>query len=102
MMMAAATRPAHASAVVPLPQVPGFPDPRAAAAVAAAAAAAGVAPVPYPGLMFSQEDVDMVLYGYARNRVNEHLPGHALSGLRIGELSYGECGGFVFDIHTHV
>ena len=45
---------------------------------------------PFPGLMFTQEDLDMVLYGYARNKVNEQLPGHALSGLRTGELSYGE------------
>ena len=44
---------------------------------------------PFPGLLFSQEDVDMVLYGYARTRVNEHLPGHALSGLRSSQLSYG-------------
>ena len=44
---------------------------------------------PFPSFMFTQEDLDMVLYGYARNKVNEQLPGHALSGLRTGELSYG-------------
>lgn len=40
-------------------------------------------------LIFSQEDVDMVLYGYARSS-SAHVPGHALSGLRIGHLSYGQ------------
>ena len=42
------------------------------------------------GLVFSQEDLDMVLYGYARNKTSEQLPGHALSGLRLGDLSHGE------------
>ncbi|KAK2193482.1 hypothetical protein NP493_12g06025 [Ridgeia piscesae] len=45
--------------------------------------------LPSPGVVFTQEDVDMVLYGYARIRGNRQIPGHALSGLRIGELSYG-------------
>ena len=42
--------------------------------------------------MFAQDDLDMVLYGYARNKTagEGQMPGHALSGLRIGELSYGE------------
>ena len=44
---------------------------------------------PMPALMFTQEDVDMVLYGYARNKAAAQVPGHALSGLRTGELSYG-------------
>lgn len=42
------------------------------------------------GLVFSQEDLDMVLYGYARSKTNDQLPGHALSGLRLGDLSHGE------------
>ena len=41
------------------------------------------------GLVFTQEELDMVLYGYARNKNGHQLPGHALSGLRIGQLSYG-------------
>ena len=45
---------------------------------------------PSPGISFTQENIDMVLYGYARIRGNRQIPGHALSGLRIGELSYGE------------
>ncbi|XP_064637436.1 PR domain zinc finger protein 14-like isoform X2 [Lineus longissimus] len=44
---------------------------------------------PFVGFMFSQDDLDMVLYGYAKNKVGEQLPGHALSGLRISELSHG-------------
>ena len=47
-------------------------------------------PGPFPGFVFTQEDLDMVLYGYAKNKVTDQFPGHALSGLRIGELSYGE------------
>ena len=39
-----------------------------------------------PSFMFNQEDLDMILYGYAKNKVNEALPGHALSGLRIGNF----------------
>ena len=58
-----------------------FPDPRLVAC----------SPSPFPpSFMFSQEDLDMILYGYAKNKVNEQLPGRALSGLRIGELSYGQ------------
>ncbi len=47
-------------------------------------------PSPFQAPLFSQEDLDMVLYGYARNRAGEQITGHALSGLRIGELSYGK------------
>ncbi|XP_013402611.1 PR domain zinc finger protein 14 [Lingula anatina] len=46
-------------------------------------------PAPFGGAMFSQEDLDMILYGYARNKINDHLPGHALSGLRISDISHG-------------
>ena len=46
--------------------------------------------IPMLTFMFSYEDLDTVLYGYAKNKVNEHLPGHALSGLRISDLSYGK------------
>ena len=43
------------------------------------------------GFEFSQKELDMVLYGYARGSEKENQPGLglALSGLRIGELSYG-------------
>jgi len=44
------------------------------------------------GAIFSQDDVDMALYGYARQRSTtdlDHVVGHSLSGLRIGEFSYG-------------
>ena len=44
----------------------------------------------FPGLAFTQEDLDMVLYGYARNRVRERFPGHAISGLRTSELNHGK------------
>lgn len=49
-------------------------------------------PLGYPTFVFSQEDLDMVLYGYARGKPGSPgaTQGHALSGLRIGELSYGE------------
>ena len=48
--------------------------------------------------MFTMEEVDMVLYGYAKAKDvpstdrtgSTSVSGHALSGLRIGELSYGE------------
>ncbi|ELU07782.1 hypothetical protein CAPTEDRAFT_103287 [Capitella teleta] len=42
-----------------------------------------------PSFMFNQDDLDMILYGYAKNKVNEALPGHALSGLRIAVISKG-------------
>ena len=41
------------------------------------------------GVVFSQEEVDMALYGYARSREKQG-PGHALSGLRVGQLSHGK------------
>ncbi|KAL4225954.1 PR domain zinc finger protein 14 [Mactra antiquata] len=41
-----------------------------------------------PGMTFTQKDVDLVLYGYTKNKQNETNK-HALSGLRSGELSYG-------------
>lgn len=41
-----------------------------------------------PGLTFSQEEVDLVLYGYVKNKTDEKKR-HALSGLRSGDLSYG-------------
>ena len=42
----------------------------------------------YPQVMgFSLEDLDRVLYGYAKCGPSSN---HALSGLRIGELSYGK------------
>lgn len=40
-------------------------------------------------LTFSQEEVDMVLYGYTKNKSDEKKK-HALSGLRSGDLSYGK------------
>jgi len=42
--------------------------------------------------MFSQRDVDTVLYGYVRSpydSVGVSGTGHALSGLRVEQLSYG-------------
>ena len=48
-------------------------------------------PLGFPTFVFTQEDLDMVLYGYARGKPGSPgaSQGHALSGLRIGELSYG-------------
>ena len=46
-------------------------------------------PVP-PNLLFTQDNLDMVLYGYARTKGHEQIPGHALSGLRLGQLSHGK------------
>ena len=69
-------------------------DLRSAAAAAAAAmafhhaAASGGTPFGV-GFMFTQDDLDMALYGYAKNRGEDQVVGHSLSGLRIGELSYG-------------
>eukprot|EP00106_Octopus_bimaculoides_P010424 XP_014777866.1 PREDICTED: PR domain zinc finger protein 14-like [Octopus bimaculoides] len=45
--------------------------------------------MPFVGFTFTLEEVDMVLYGYAKCKMNEKYPGHALSGLRIGDLSHG-------------
>ena len=44
------------------------------------------------GLDFSRDELDMVLYGYAKASERDAKPklGVALSGLRIGELSYGK------------
>lgn len=42
----------------------------------------------FPTLNFSQKEVDMVLYGYTKNKEDEKSR-HALSGLRSGDLSYG-------------
>ena len=46
----------------------------------------------YPGmgLCISQEDLDMVLYGYAKGKNGEQCHGHALSGLKIGDISHGK------------
>ena len=41
------------------------------------------------GLLFTQDDLDMVLYGYVKSKSEDQLIGHSLSGLRVGELSYG-------------
>ena len=69
--------------LVPLPSPfhPGMMDPRAMGP-----------PMGFPTFVFTQEDLDMVLYGYARGKPGSPgaSQGHALSGLRIGELSYGE------------
>ncbi|KAK2151076.1 hypothetical protein LSH36_376g01019 [Paralvinella palmiformis] len=40
-------------------------------------------------VLFTQENLDMVLYGYAKANNRDHIPGYALSGLRLGELSHG-------------
>lgn len=75
----AAAPPPPPPALVPMSPFPGFPQD-----------ARLPPPLPFTGFMFTQEDVDMILYGYARNKVNEQLPGHALSGLRVSELSHGK------------
>lgn len=48
------------------------------------------------GFDFTGEDLDMVLYGYAKGKENDPSLGLALSGLRIGELSYGKNAIFVY------
>jgi len=43
--------------------------------------------------MFSERDLDTVLYGYIRPPCDSTgivLTGHALSGLRLEQLSYGQ------------
>ncbi|XP_034305780.2 PR domain zinc finger protein 14 [Magallana gigas] len=45
-------------------------------------------PVGVPTFNFSQADVDSVLYGYTKNR-DKRCNGHAISNLRIGDLSHG-------------
>ena len=43
------------------------------------------------GFTFRQQDLDTVLYGYAKNRCAENdVRGHALSGLKTNQLSYGK------------
>lgn len=39
---------------------------------------------------FHQNDLDRVLYGYARQPGNPRLCMHALSGLKVGEITHGE------------
>lgn len=43
----------------------------------------------FPGFEFVQSDLDVVLYGYVKAQVDNQFVGHALSGLRVGELTYG-------------
>ena len=43
-----------------------------------------------PAFSFSQDDLDMVLYGYTKSKTEGKNSGHALSGLRSWDLSYGE------------
>lgn len=38
---------------------------------------------------FHQDDVDRVLYGFARQPGNPHVCMHALSGLKVGEITHG-------------
>ena len=45
---------------------------------------------PQSNMLFTQENLDMVLYGYAKANSRDHIPGYALSGLRLGELSHGK------------
>ena len=45
---------------------------------------------PFPNFMFTHEDLDMILYGYTKGQNPKNGQGHALSGLRVGELSYGK------------
>lgn len=47
-------------------------------------------PMGIPTFSFSQEEVDMVLYGYTKNKQGEKLNGHALSGLRLGDITHGD------------
>ncbi|KAJ8301881.1 hypothetical protein KUTeg_020868 [Tegillarca granosa] len=46
-------------------------------------------PLGIPTFTFSQEDLDMSLYGYTRNRQHNKCNGHALSGLKLGDLNHG-------------
>ncbi|KAK3103462.1 hypothetical protein FSP39_019437 [Pinctada imbricata] len=45
-------------------------------------------PIGVPTYNFSQEEVDSVLYGYTKTK-DETCNGHALSGLKIGDISHG-------------
>lgn len=47
-------------------------------------------PLGVPTFSFSQEEVDMVLYGYTKNKQGDKLNGHALSGLRLGDITHGK------------
>lgn len=60
-------------------------------------------PLPFLGFTFSQDELDMVLYGYAKNSGSTgqlQIPGHALSGLKIGDLSHGKFFLFQEDIEN--
>ncbi|KAK6174939.1 hypothetical protein SNE40_013493 [Patella caerulea] len=46
-------------------------------------------PPPFPGFGFSQDEVDMILYGYTKSKAGDQCLGHALSCLRIGDLTHG-------------
>lgn len=48
--------------------------------------------VPLQTFQFSQEQLDMILYGYTKNSDTKtpNTAGHAISGLRIGNLSHGQ------------
>jgi hypothetical protein len=39
---------------------------------------------------FNQDDLDNVLYGYTRQCGNPRMGVHALSGLKVGEISHGK------------
>ncbi|KAH9512540.1 PR domain zinc finger protein 14 [Bulinus truncatus] len=52
-------------------------------------AVAPVTPVAQaPRLTFTQEELDMVLYGYTKGRTSDRYHGHALSGLKFGHVSH--------------
>ena len=38
---------------------------------------------------FTQDDLDNVLYGYSRQSAGTNMCMHALSGLKIGEITHG-------------
>ncbi|KAK3587275.1 hypothetical protein CHS0354_034420 [Potamilus streckersoni] len=44
---------------------------------------------PTKALYFTQENIDFVLYGYTTGTGNQNGIKHALSGLKIGEISHG-------------
>ncbi|XP_045166726.2 PR domain zinc finger protein 14-like [Mercenaria mercenaria] len=69
---------AHAQTLCPSPMSPGLLTPRLYPPLG----------LSIPTLNFSQKEVDMVLYGYTKNKEDEKSR-HALSGLRSGDLSYG-------------
>ena len=51
-------------------------------------------PIGVPTYNFSQEEVDSVLYGYTKSS-EEKYNGHALSGLRLGDISHGKFDSFI-------